>query len=74
MTTRRHFEGGVILSPIGKTYVAVLSSDMRGPIERKPAKSWQDAFIRARLLLDAPERRDWWRGEVVSVAVAQADE
>jgi len=56
---------------VGKGYCAVLSSNMRGPIERKPAQSWKDAFIRARLLLDAAERRDWWRGEVVSVEIRQ---
>jgi hypothetical protein len=63
------------LSPIGKTYVAVLSSNVRGPLERKPATSWGQAFLKARLLLDAAERRrDWYRGETVSVSVAQADE
>jgi hypothetical protein len=63
------------LTAIGKTYVAILSTDMRGPVERKPAATWEMAFIKARLLLDAAERRrDWWKGEVVSVAVAQSEQ
>ena len=63
------------MSPIGKTYVATLSSDMRGPLERRPATSWGQAFLKARLLLDAAERRPgWYRGETVSVSISQADE
>ena len=62
------------MSAIGKSYVAILSTDQRGPIERKPAVSWGQAFLKARLMLDAAERRDWWKGEVVSISVAQADD
>ena len=63
------------LTAIGKTYVAILSSDMRGPLERRSAATWEMAFVKAKLLLDAAERRrDWWKGEIVSVAVAQAKE
>jgi hypothetical protein len=54
--------------------VAVLSSSERGPIERKPATSWAQAFAKARLLLDAAERRTWNQGEAVSVSVAQSEE
>ena len=62
------------LTAIGKTYVATLSSNMRGPLEHKPAASWEMAFVKAKLLLDAAERRrDWWKGEIVSVAVSQSD-
>jgi hypothetical protein len=74
MMTRRLSDKGEIVTAIGKTYVATLSSDMRGPLERKPAKSWQDAFIRARLLLDAAEKRDWWKGERVSISISQSEE
>jgi hypothetical protein len=62
------------LSAIGKTYVATLSSDQRGPIERRPATSWGLAFLKAKLLLDAAEKRDWYKGETVSVSVAQSEE
>jgi len=62
------------MTAVGKGYVAILASDMRGPIERKPARSWQDAFIRARLLLDAAEKRDWWKGERVAVSIEQSDD
>jgi hypothetical protein len=62
------------MTAIGRGFVVVLASDMRGPIERKPATSWGQAFLKARLLLDAAERRDWHRGEVVSISVAQSDE
>jgi hypothetical protein len=62
------------VTAVGKGYVAILASDMRGPLERKPAQSWKDAFIRARLLLDAAEKRDWFRGEVVSVTISQSEQ
>jgi hypothetical protein len=62
------------MTAIGKGYVAVLSTNERGPIERRSATSWGMAFAKARLLLDAAERRDWHRGEVVSIEVRQADE
>jgi hypothetical protein len=65
---------GIAMVAIGKGFVATLSTDMRGPIERKPAATWGQAFAKARLLLDAAEKRDWYRGEVVSVQVAQSDE
>ena len=63
------------MTAVGKGYVAILASDMRGPLEKKSATTWGQAFLKARLLLDAAERRrDWYRGEVVSVSVAQAEE
>jgi hypothetical protein len=63
------------MTAVGKGYCAVLSSSMRGPLDRKPATSWEQAFLKARLLLDAAERRpDWYRGEVVSVSVAQSED
>jgi hypothetical protein len=45
------------MTAMGREFVAALSTDMRGPIERKPAASWGQAFAKARLLLDAAERR-----------------
>jgi hypothetical protein len=62
------------LTAIGSGYVAVLSTNERGPIERKPASSRQQAFQKARLLLDAAERRTWNLGEVVRIEIAQAAE
>jgi hypothetical protein len=51
------------MTAIGRGFVATLSTDVRGPIERKPAASWGQAFAKARLLLDAAERRQWNQGE-----------
>ena len=62
------------MTAVGKGYCATLSSDMRGPIERKPATSWGQAFLKARLLLDAAEKRDWWKGERVAVSIEQSDD
>ncbi len=62
------------MTAIGKGFVAVLSTDQRWPIERKPATSRGQAFAKARLLLDAAERRQWHQGETVSVTVAQAED
>jgi hypothetical protein len=62
------------MTAIGRGFTATLSTDMRGPLERKPATSWGQAFAKARLLLDAAERRPWNKGEVVQVSVAQSDE
>ena len=62
------------MTAVGKGYCATLSSDMRGPIERKSATSWGQAFLKAKLLLDAAEKRDWYRGEAISVSVEQAEQ
>jgi hypothetical protein len=62
------------MSAIGKGFVAVLVSDMHGPLERRPATSWGQAFAKARLLLDAAERRTWHNGEIVHVEIAQSDQ
>jgi hypothetical protein len=61
------------MTATGKGFVAVLSTDQRGPIERKPATSWEQAFVKARLLLDAAERRDWFRGETIIIKVEPDD-
>ena len=50
------------------------STNERGPVERRKAGTRSLAFAAARTLLDVAERRDWHRGEVVSVEVRQADE
>jgi hypothetical protein len=62
------------MTAIGQGYVAVLATDMRGPVERRPATTRREAFAAARDLLDAAERRDWHRGEAISVEVRQAEE
>jgi hypothetical protein len=62
------------MTAIGQGYVATLSTNERGPVERRPAQSRKDAFIRARLLLDAAEHREWHRGEAVRIEVRQSDE
>jgi hypothetical protein len=57
---------------IGKDYVAVLSTSERGPVERRKAGTRSQAFAAARTLLDVAERRDWNKGEAISVEVRQA--
>ena len=59
---------------IGKDYVAVLSTSERGPVERRKAGTRSQAFAAPRTLLDVAERRDWHRGEVVTVEVRQAED
>jgi hypothetical protein len=58
----------------GKDYVAVLSTNERGPVERRKAGTRSQAFAAARTLLDVAERRDWNRGEAISVEVRQAED
>jgi hypothetical protein len=62
------------LSAIGKDYVAVLSTNERGPVERRKAGTRKQAFAAARTLLDVAERREFNRGEVVSVEVRQSED
>jgi hypothetical protein len=62
------------VTAIGRGFTVTLSSDMRGPVERRPATSWGQAFVKARLLLDAAERRTWHNGEIVRVEIAQSDQ
>ena len=59
---------------IGKDYVAVLSTSERGPVERRKAGTRSQAFAAARTLLDVAERRDWNKGEAISVEVRQAED
>jgi hypothetical protein len=60
---------------IGKDYVAVLSTNERGPVLTRSARNRSLAFAIARTLLDQAEQRsDWHRGEVVSVEVRQAED
>jgi hypothetical protein len=47
---------------------------MRGPVERRKAGTRSQAFAAARTLLDVGERRDWNRGEAITVEVRQAEE
>jgi hypothetical protein len=62
------------MTAIGQGYLAILATNERGPIERRPATTRREAFAAARDLLDEAERREWHRGEVVSVEVRQSDE
>jgi len=39
------------VTAVGKGFVAVLATDMRGPIERRPATTRREAFAAARDLL-----------------------
>jgi hypothetical protein len=65
---------GNTMVAIGKDYVAVLSTNQRGPVERGKAGTRLQAFAAARTLLDVAERREWHRGEAISVEVRQAEE
>jgi hypothetical protein len=58
---------------IGKDYVAVLSTNERGRVERRKAGTRSQAFAAACTLLDVAERRDWNRGEAILVEVRQAE-
>jgi hypothetical protein len=51
-----------------------LVSDQRGPLVSRQAQTRAEAFKQAHVLLDQAEDRDWFRGEVVSVQVAQSDQ
>jgi hypothetical protein len=62
------------MTAIGKGYVATLSTNERGPVERRPATTRREAFAAARDLLDAAEHLETRRGEIVSVSVGQSDE
>jgi hypothetical protein len=63
------------VTAVGKGYCATLSSDMRGPILSRRAKTWSEAVAVARVLLDQVEDdQRWHRGERLSVQVAQSEE
>jgi hypothetical protein len=65
---------GTIMVAIGRGFVAVLASDMRGPMVTRRATTWNEAVAIARVLLDQVEDdQRWHRGERVSVQVAQAE-
>jgi hypothetical protein len=53
---------------------SLLSTNERGPVERRKAGTRSQAFAAARTLLDVAERREFNRGEVVSVEVRQSDD
>ncbi len=60
------------MTAIGRGYVAVLSTNERGPVERRSASNRKIAFALARALLDQAEQRsDWHRGEAISIEVWQ---
>jgi len=64
----------IAVTAVGKGYCATLSTNERGPVERRKAGTRSQAIAAARTLLDVAERRDWNRGEIVSVAVAQSEQ
>jgi hypothetical protein len=43
-------------------------------MERRPAKTWAQAFVSARALLAVAECRKWYPGEAVSIRIEQAEE
>jgi hypothetical protein len=46
----------------------------RNAIEHRPARTWSEACVAARQLLDLVEQGQWHRGEIVLVEVRQSDE
>jgi hypothetical protein len=61
------------VTAVGREFIAILSTNERGPVERRKAGTRKQAFAAARTLLDIAERREFNRGEVVSVEVRQAE-
>jgi hypothetical protein len=62
------------MTAIGREFIAILSTNERGPVERRKARTRSQAFAAARTLLDVAERRDWNRGEAILVEVRQAED
>jgi hypothetical protein len=50
-----------------------LVTNQRGPVLSRKAQTRADAYAAAHRLLDDAEDRQWFNGEVVSVAVAQSE-
>ena len=71
---RRRSDGRGIVTAVGRGFTATLLSDMRGPMLTRSATTWKEAIAAARDLLDEAERREWHRGERVSVQIAQAED
>ena len=61
------------MTAIGKAFVAVLSSDQRGPLVTRRSKTKSDAYSMAHRLLDDAEDMVWFNGELVRVEVGQSD-
>jgi hypothetical protein len=62
------------MTAIGREFIAILSTNERGPIEHRPARTWSEACVAARQLLDLVEHGQWHRSEIVLVEVRQSDE
>ena len=62
------------MTAAGRGFTATLWTDQHGPVERRTATTRKEAFAAARDLSDEAERREWYRGETVSVSVAQEEE
>jgi hypothetical protein len=61
------------VTAVGTTWRALLTSDQRGPVLTRRAKTRSDAYAAAHVLLDQAEDRTWFNGEVVRVEIAQSD-
>jgi hypothetical protein len=70
---QRRLEGD-ILTAIGKAFVAVLSSDQRGPLVTRRSKTKSDAYSMAHRLLDDAQDMVWFNGELVRIEMSQAEE
>jgi hypothetical protein len=62
------------VTAIGRDFTAVLSANMRGPLVTRKTETREAAFAVARRLLDDAEQQQFNRSEIVSVAVAQAEQ
>jgi hypothetical protein len=66
---RRSYDGRIVVTAIGTTWRALLTSDQRGPLLTRRAETRADAYAAARALLDAAEDMVWFNGEIVGVRV-----
>ena len=70
---RRRSYGRSDVTAIGTTWRALLTSDQRGPVLSRRAKTRADAFAQAHRLMDEAEDRQWFNGETIRIEVAQSD-
>jgi hypothetical protein len=61
------------MTAIGTSWRAVLACDQRGPLLTFPAGTQREAFAHGQALFERARNFDWYRGEVVSVRVEQAE-
>jgi hypothetical protein len=70
---RRSYDGRIVVTAVGTTWRALLTSDQRGPVLSRRAKTRADAFAQAHRLMDEAEDRQWFNGETIRIEVAQSD-